>query len=159
MFVAKTWNFFTCLIITVSIVFLFADFLLWLQSGWQNIVKVLLLEGLVILILLLILFGMVSEKVLLGKDGITHVYRSIFLYKFHKLTVEWKDIRRIEGEFGRFHMGERITLFLSRNRSSTFSFFKERDRMTLTNVIRNFQDLVFEIIKRAPAATKDKSIK
>lgn len=159
-FTAKAWNFLAWAIIVIGTVFAFADMLLWVQqAGWQDIRKALLLEGLLTLALLMILFVNLSEKIILTEQSLTQIYRSVLFFKVHRRSVEWKDITKIEGEFGFFHIGDRITLHLSRDKFSTYDIIQERDRITITNVLTNFDDLVVEITMRASAATVAESVK
>ena len=164
-FTAKTWNFFTWFIIFTGAVFIFSDILVWVQTGWQNAIKVLLIEGLLMSVLLLILLLGLSRQVVLTEQGITQTYWSPLLLKAPKSLfrthdcVEWKDITRIEGEFGFLHIREKITLYLSRNKFSTWDIIQELDRITITNDLMNFEYLVVEIVKKASSAAVNENVK
>ena len=167
-FVAKTWNFFAYLIVVTGVVFTFSDIFLWVQQAeWRDIIKASLLEGLVILTLLIVLFIKISEKIVLTEHGITQLYNAMpqfykgisLLFKADRRSVEWKDITKIEGEFGIFHIGERITLYLARDKFSTYDVIQERDRMTITNDLSNFENLVVEVVTRATGATVAENVK
>ncbi len=143
------------------VVFTFANFLLWIQGvAWQDVIKAILLEGLLILLLLSILVFTTSEKIILSEQGITQVYdRSIFLFKLNKRFVMWQDIIKIRGEFGILHIGERITIYISHNKMKIWDIILERDRIIISDTIEDFKGLVGEVVQRAHNAQLDEGLK
>lgn len=143
------------------VVFAFANFLLFAQGvALQDVIKAIFLEGLLILLFLSIILFTTSEKIILSEQGIAQIYdRSLLLFKINKRFVMWKDITKIKGEFGILHIGEKITIFTSRNKMKIWDIIQERDRITIFNDIWNFKELVAEIVKRAQGAVVDEGVK
>jgi hypothetical protein len=156
----KVWDEFTIVILILCGALVMSDILLWVQgSSWAVILVAIFLELALLVVFFLVRLLIQSQQAILDEQSITHVCRSGLLFKFHKRTVNWKDVTRIEGEFGFIHIGERITLYIGRNKFSTYDIIQERDRITITNVLRDFEDLVCEIVKRGSNATVSESVK
>jgi len=156
----KIWDEFAIVIIILCGALLLSDILLWLQgSSWTVIFNAIFLELALLLMLFLVRILIQSQQIILDEQGITHIYRGGPLFSIRRRTVNWKDILKIEGEFGFFHIGDKITLYTSRKKMKTFDIIKERDRFIITNTIKDFKDLVGEVSRRAYNAQLDKGLK
>ena len=132
-------------------------FLVIREAVEQTLNIILLLQTMIIMILVGILLLSLTHKIVINKHSITQSYRGIFRYNQH--TIPWKDIIRVEGEFGVLHIGDKITLYISHKKMKTFDIIKERDRIIITNMVKDFKDLVSEVIRNASNAHLDKELK
>jgi hypothetical protein len=156
----KIWGEFEIIIIICGVLFLISDILLWLQgSSWAAISNAIFLELAILLVLFLARLLIQSQQIILDEQGITQIYRGGPLFSIRRRTVNWKDILKIEGEFGFFHIGDNITLYTSRKKMKIFDIIIERDRFIITNTIKDFKDLVGEVSRRAYNAQLDKGLK
>ena len=156
----KVWDELTVGIVVLSGGFVLSIYLLWAKGvPLQDIGKIISMELAVLSLLILVRLLIRSQHVVLDEDGITNVYRGGLLLKTCKRTILWKDITKIRGEFGIFHIGERITIYISRNKMKIWDTIQERDRITISNNMRNFEELVAEIVKRAQVAAVDEGVK
>ncbi len=149
---------FTYIALMMIGLFVFLDIYLIFVKGKSVSDDLILAEFGVLAMLVLVKMCLYSQKVVLNDQGITCHYR---LFKKTSYSFKWEDIKKITGQFSNLHIhiGENITLHRSTDKLPKRYFFKERERVPVTNSYCNFESLVVEIVKRAKVATVDESVK
>ena len=157
-FITKKCNLLLCAVFLTFLLFATIDiYFLLRETTGVFLYKIFLLQILILSILGVILLITFSQKIIINEHSITQIYRGIF--RFYKYTIPWKDIIRVEGEFSAFHIGDKITLYASRKKMKIVDVIKARDRIVITNTIKDFKELVNEVIRNAYNAQLDKSLK
>jgi len=157
-FINKKCNLLSCAVLFTFLLFVVIDiYLLLRETDRVFLYKIFLLQILILSILAIILLIAFSQKIIINEHSITQIYRGIF--RFYKYTIPWKDIIRVEGEFSAFHIGDKITLYTSRKKMKIVDVIKARDRIIITNTIKDFKYLVNEVIRNAYNAQLDKGLK
>lgn len=157
-FITKKFNLLTLTTLLTFLLFFAIDIYLLIRGARGIFLrKVFLLEILILFSLAVVLLITFSQKIIIDDHYITQSYRGIF--KFYKHTIPWKDIKKVAAEFGVFHIGEKITLYTSQSEMKFFDIIQERDRITIFNTTKDFNDLVSEVTRRARNAQLDERLK
>jgi hypothetical protein len=159
-FAAKRFNFFTGMVLLLITFFIFLDIYLIIGGmGAQPLKRIFMLEGLVICTLTVILLITLSEKIIINEHSIRQTSFHIPGITVAEIAMPWGEVSEVKGEFGLFHIGEKITLRSSGNQSTITDSILERRTMAITNTMENFEEIVREVVTRAENAQLDENLK